>query len=818
MTISTRKELEKLFEIEANNLDLHIDVFSDGPIMSEIAIVGEGPGETECRQELPFVGGSGKMMFEKGRRYGITRNNCYITNVVKRQISLSSKGNSRHAVGREELSRWSTMLHWELSQLPNLKFIFVLGNYALQALTNERGIANWRGSVLDGRLTNGRSVKLVCSYNPAYILREPKLEPIFQMDLHKLWRVVNGTWKEHVIQTHINPTLKEAREFVKGIVVDRRPVALDIETASREVSCIGLANSPNEAMCINFRDTRDNRFGLREEAELWKFLQDNLSKCQLIMQNGIFDSYYMWQKNFLKLDCYHDTMLAHHLLFPQLPHSLAFIVAQYTTHPFYKDEGRDWKEGGDIDTWWKYNCKDAALTVAVYNSLHRDLEKHKLADFFYNHVMRLQPHLVQATVHGVGCDVDLKETLKEKISNDVAKIRAEFNNLVRDAVDDEDYTCNPNSPVQLGDLLFNRLKCRGRGTSTDETNRNRILDDPRTVPIAKEILVKLNTYKKEHKFLSTYIESEVDVDDRFRCTYKQHGVTRAPGRLSSSSTVDGTGMNLQNQPQRAYEMFIADEGCEFIYLDGSQAEARIVGWYYDIEKWKEDFERARIDNSFDCHRALAAQMFKIPYEATPKKDYDDEGNKTRRYIAKRCRHGLNYRMQPSRLADVTELPFHEARKAFNLYHQITPELQRGWKRVEENVRRTREMHNAYGRRWKVIQRLDESALESIIAFYPQSTMGDHVCRAWYMSENDPDWPTGRARIAMNIHDALIGIAEPSVSKTALAIMKKHMEHPITITNLWGTKTEKLIIPAETKISQPDKLGVHRWSGLKDVTL
>lgn len=819
-----RKELQELYNIEAEALDLDVQVFSDGPMNSEVALVGEGPGESEMRHGIPFAGGSGRFLWEQGRKYDITRNSVYVTNVVKRQISLSSKGNARHAVRRDELQRWITLLRWELEQLPNLKYIFVMGNYALEALTNQTGITSWRGSVLDAEIGE-RKVKLVLTYNPAYILREPKLEPIFIMDMYKLHRVMTGRWKPHEIETIIRPTYKEASEFIRKLRGDALPIALDIETSSREVACIGLANSPNLAMCINLRDEKENHFSQEEETKLWRLFQESLSQTRLVMHNGIFDSSYMWQKALLKLDCWHDTMLSHHLLFPQLPHSLAFLVAQYTTHPFYKDEGKNWREGSDIDTWWRYNCKDAALTVAVFNSLNKDLEKHKLDQFFYSHIMRLQPHLIQACVNGIGCDEELKEKLKEDIREDVAKVKAEFNQLVLEATGDEDYIINPNSPAQLGDLLFRKLRLRGRGTSTDETNRKRILADPGTGPLEKELLTILEKYKKEAKFLSTYVESEIDYDSyppdyaikpRFRCTYKQHGVSRAPGRLSSSKTIDGTGMNLQNQPKRAYEMFTADPGCVLIYLDGAQAEARIVGWYYDIKQWKEDFERARLEGDYDAHRALAAQMFKIPYEQTPTEDYNKDGSKSKRYIAKRCRHGLNYRMQPWKLADVTELPFHEARRAYQLYHSITPELQRGWQRVEENVRKSRELYNAYGRRWKVIQRLDDNVLESIIAFYPQSTMGDHVCRAWYLAEEDDEWPTGKARIALNNHDALIGIAEPEVALTALAIMKKHMEAPITITNLWNTKTEKLIIPTETKISKPDEKGVHRWSGLVDV--
>lgn len=815
--ISSRAEILSLFTIEAENMDLHIDVFSDGPVNSEVAFVGEGPGESEVRNKLPFVGGSGKFLWNEARRYDLHRHTVYTTNVVKRQISLSSQANARHAVGREELSKWISLVRWELSQLPNLKFVFLMGNYALQAFTSLTGITNYRGSVLDYEL-DGRKIKLICAFNPAYILREPKYEPIFVMDLHKLSRVINGTFKPYEIKAIINPSLREVSEYLKKLAADSRPVSLDIETIAGEVACIGLANSPHEAMCINLRDEKQNRFSITEEAQLWKDLQAFVSKNKIIAQNGVFDSYYCWLKSNLKFNIHFDTMLAHHLLFPQLPHSLAFLVTQYTTHPFYKDEGKLWREGGDINVFWTYNCKDAALTWACYRSLLRDLEKYKLERFFFDHVMRLQPHLVQATVHGVACDLVRKEKIKEQLSEDVAALKARFNELVAQATDDGDYLINPNSPAQLADLLFTKLNLRGRGTSTDESNRNRLLADDRTAPVAKEILSTLNIYKKESKFLGTYANSEVDPDGRFRTVYRQHGVSRAPGRLSSSQTIDGTGMNLQNQPQRAYEMFIADPGCCFIYFDASQAEARVVGWYYDIEKWKEDFERARIDKSYDCHRALAAQMFKIPYDKVPKKDFDAKGNKTVRFTAKRCRHGLNYRMQVHKLAEVTGLPFYEARRAFHIYHALTPELRRGWQKEEEKVKRVKELRNAFGRPWKVIQRIDDTVLESIIAFYPQSTIGDKVTRVWYQSEEDDAWPRGRARIAMNNHDALIGIAEFAVAEKALSIMKKHMEEAIFITNVYGTKTEKLIIPAELKISKPDKDGVHRWSGLVDIEL
>src|SRR5436190_8915361 len=88
-----RDELYSQFTAHANGLGLSTDVFSDGPINAQVAVIGEGPGETEIRQKRPFVGGAGSLLFHSLGRYGLHRANVYVTNVVKRQISLSRKGN-----------------------------------------------------------------------------------------------------------------------------------------------------------------------------------------------------------------------------------------------------------------------------------------------------------------------------------------------------------------------------------------------------------------------------------------------------------------------------------------------------------------------------------------------------------------------------------------------------------------------------------------------------------------------------------------------------------------------------------------------------
>lgn len=122
-------------------------------------------------------------------------------------------------------------------------------------------------------------------------------------------------------------------------------------------------------------------------------------------------------------------------------------------------------------------------------------------------------------------------------------------------------------------------------------------------------------------------------------------------------------------------------------------------------------------------------------------------------------------------------------------------------------------------------------MDSIVAFRPQSTIGDKVCRVWKLAEQDRRWPR-HARICLNVHDALIGLAPISQAKTCLRIMKQYVEEPIPVKSVVTGETHDMIIPAETKLSYAtswkyedgklvfyaDKQGLHRWSHMEEVEI
>jgi uracil-DNA glycosylase family 4 len=827
--VSTIAEMNRELNAVVGASGLAFDCGCGGNINAPIVVVAEAPGEREVNLKSPLIGGSGKYLWDILRKDKLTRNDVYITNVVKRKLVSAAEGvefndkQKKITLSKQEIVQWRHILNEELSRLPNMKWIVALGNYAVEALTGLTGITQLRGSVFPVDL-GGRRIQVLATYNPAHVMREPRMEIIFRMDLNKLQKLIKGTFSVPSIDALINPTCGEALDFIRYAHSLSTPIAYDIETMAGETACVGFAPTNDAGICINFRSQGQNHYTLAQERTIRLELQSLFAdtRKKFVAQNGHYDATWLWFKDRIHVHAHWlDTMLSHHFLYPSLPHDLGFITAQYTDHPYYKDEGKLWKEEGDINAFWEYNVKDCCITRIVAEHMLVELQDAGLDKHFFEHVMRLQPELIGMSVNGVCADPTLKTKFATELGISLAEARRVCQETARAATRIPDYEFNPNSSAQLSKLFFEDLRLVGRGTSTDKENRDRMRKHPRTSPPARDAIIAIDRYKEEHKFYSTYVNATPDTDGRWRCTYKQTGVASAPGRLSSAQTHWGTGLNFQNVPENAKGMFTAPSGWEFSYYDMAQIEARIVAMLADIPKWKLQFDEARLHpGTYDAHCALAAEMFKVPYDRVPRHDRDDQGRPTMRYIAKRCRHGLNYRMQPDKLATVTGLPSVEAEQAYRLYHMACPEITVWWDDLTDLVRRDRRINTCLGRRWLLLERFDEAALESIVAFEPQSINGDWTSGVIYKCHHDPEWPK-TARIVMNIHDANIALNRIEDGPIVRRIMQHYAEQPIWINSVRNRlagidKPEPLIVPAEIGVSLPDAAGIHRWSTIHKI--
>jgi DNA polymerase len=150
-------------------------VFGAGSAHAELVFVGEGPGRDEDMQGLPFVGRAGKLLTQMIEAMTLTRDQVYIANVVKCRPPENRKPEE------DESATCSPFLYRQIDAIAP-KAIVCLGLTAAQSLLKTKdSIGKIRGQWLDYRGT-----KLMVTYHPAYLLRNPPAKREVWDDLQKV--------------------------------------------------------------------------------------------------------------------------------------------------------------------------------------------------------------------------------------------------------------------------------------------------------------------------------------------------------------------------------------------------------------------------------------------------------------------------------------------------------------------------------------------------------------------------------------------------------------------------------------------------------
>jgi uracil-DNA glycosylase len=157
----------------------HSIVFGDGNPKAELVFIGEGPGADEDAQGLPFVGRAGKLLTQMIEAMGLQRNDVYICNVVK------CRPPENRLPEEDEVKTCSPFLFRQLDVIAP-KVIVCLGAVAAKTLLQtNRGISQFRGQWLEYR-----GSKLMATYHPAYLLRNPNAKSEVWKDLQKVMVVL----------------------------------------------------------------------------------------------------------------------------------------------------------------------------------------------------------------------------------------------------------------------------------------------------------------------------------------------------------------------------------------------------------------------------------------------------------------------------------------------------------------------------------------------------------------------------------------------------------------------------------------------------
>jgi uracil-DNA glycosylase len=156
----------------------HHSVFARGTGASGVMFVGEGPGEEEDRQGLPFVGPAGQLLDRMILAMQLARDDVYVCNIVKCRPPKNRKPEP------DEMARCLPFLDRQL-ELLEPRVIVALGSTAVQGLLGTtEGITRLRGQ---WKLYRGK-VPVMPTFHPAYLLRTPQAKREVWKDLQEVLR------------------------------------------------------------------------------------------------------------------------------------------------------------------------------------------------------------------------------------------------------------------------------------------------------------------------------------------------------------------------------------------------------------------------------------------------------------------------------------------------------------------------------------------------------------------------------------------------------------------------------------------------------
>ena len=381
-------------------------------------------------------------------------------------------------------------------------------------------------------------------------------------------------------------------------------------------------------------------------------------------------------------------------------------------------------------------------------------------DALYNEIeFPLAQVLADMTRTGVLVDKDGIEQFGVKLREELEQV------LARIHMETGSATFNPNSPKQLGEMLFDTMglphgKKTQRGWSTDAET----LESLREYPLVEDVL----QYRAYQKLNSTYVEGLLKViaeDGRIHTRFNQ--TEARTGRLSSDNP------NLQNIPirtelgsqLRAY--FVARPGCVLVDADYSQIELRILAHVTGDEHMQQAFLTGE-----DIHRSTAAKIYGLPLEqVTPRL----------RSSAKAINFGIMYGKGAYSLSKDIGVSVKEADAFLKNYLATFPKVSGYMDKTISDARNCGYVSTLFGRRRSLPELASNNhniraSGERMARNTPiQGTAADVIklamVRVWRRLRDEKM----ESRLILTVHDELIVEAPEAEAAKAAAILQEEME-------------------------------------------
>ena len=409
-----------------------------------------------------------------------------------------------------------------------------------------------------------------------------------------------------------------------------------------------------------------------------------------------------------------------------------------------------------------FSCEeypDAGFLADLFAKMKAEITENGEDDLYNNIEFPLAQVLADMTRTGILVDREGIETFGVQLRQELDQV------LTRIEMEAGTSDFNPNSPKQLGTLLFDTMGLpHGKKTKNGWSTDAETLEKLRDIPLVEDIL----QYRACQKLNSTYVEGLLKVigeDGRIHTRFNQ--TEARTGRLSSDNP------NLQNIPirtemgskLRAY--FVAKPGCVLVDADYSQIELRILAHVTGDTHMQEAFL-----SGADIHRSTAAKIYNIrPEDVTPRL----------RSSAKAINFGIMYGKGAYSLSKDIGVSVKEAEAFLQTYLATFPNIDGYMEKTIADARQCGYVSTLFGRR-RALPELNSNnhniraSGERMARNTPiQGTAADVIklamVRVWRRLRNEKM----ESRLILTVHDELIVEAPEAEAERAAQILREEME-------------------------------------------
>lgn len=466
-------------------------------------------------------------------------------------------------------------------------------------------------------------------------------------------------------------------------------------------------------------------------------------------QNLKYDSHVLANHGIALRGIVHDTLLQSYVLESHKSHdmdSLALRHLNQKTISFEEVCGKGAHQIGfdqvEIERATAYAAEDADITLQLHLALWPQIEKQAGLRYVYEKIELPTAVVLQKIErNGVLIDAELLARQSQEIGTRIVELEKEAHQLAGQPF-------NLNSPTQLGEILFSKLKLpivkktpSGK-PSTDEEVLQKLAED---FPLPKLLLEHRGLAKLKSTYTDKLPKMVNSHSQRVHTNYAQ--AVAVTGRLASNDP------NLQNIPirtkegRRIREAFIAAPGNKIVSADYSQIELRIMAHI----SGDENMLRAFAEN-IDIHRATASEVFGVPAA--------EVSTEQRRY-AKVINFGLIYGMGVFGLAQAMGVERGAAKNYIDRYFERFAGVARYMEDTRQQAKARGYVETVFGRRLWLPEINSPNgprkagAERAAINAPMQGTAADLIKLAMAAVQDWLEQSAVRSKMLMQVHDELV---------------------------------------------------------------